>query len=122
MPHVTVEYSSNLEDVVNVRELVDGLHQTMIDSGLFDIAAIRTRALPRHVYRIADGNPDNIFLQVIARVRPGRTVEDRKKLGNSLLATARVALDAMPAPRPVAVGVEIHELDPDMLFRHITIK
>ncbi len=122
MPHVTVEYSSNLEDVVNVRELVDGLHQTMIDSGLFDIPAIRTRALPRHVYRIADGNPDNIFLQVIARIRPGRTVEDRKKLGNALLATAKAPLDALPAPRPVAIGIEIHELDPEMLFRHITIK
>jgi hypothetical protein len=24
--------------------------------------------------------------------------------------------------RPIALGVEIHEIDPEMLFRHITIK
>ena len=102
-----------------VRELIDGLHRTMIDSGLFEITTIRTRAEPRHVYKIADGNKDNVFLQVIARIRPGRSVEDRKTLGNALLANTRAALAALPA---VAIGVEVHELDPEMLFRHMTIK
>ena len=120
MPHVTIEYSSNLEDGVSVRRLVDELHKSVVDSGLFDLSAIRTRALPRAVYRIADGNPDNVFLHIIARIRAGRSVEDRKKLGNALLQTAKAALGANS--RPIALGVEIHEIDPEMLFRHITIK
>jgi 5-carboxymethyl-2-hydroxymuconate isomerase len=90
----------------------------MINSGLFDIATIRTRAEPRDIYVVADGRPENVFLQIIARIRPGRSVEDRKKLGNALLATAKTAL--APLPR-VAIGVEVHELDTDMLFRHMTV-
>ena len=81
---------------------------------------IRTRALPRTIYRIADGNPDNVFLHIIARIRAGRSVEDRKGLGNALLQTAKTVLGA--SSRPIALGVEIHEIDPQMLFRHITIK
>ncbi len=119
MPHILVEYSSNLEDSVSIRGLIDALHRTMAASGHFDLPAIRTRALPRSLYRIADGDPANVFLHIIARIRAGRSVEDRKKLGASLLDTAKAALGA-DSP-PIAMGVEIHEIDPEMLFRHITI-
>ncbi len=78
MPHVLVEYSSNLEDAVSIRELIDDLHITMIESGLFDLSAIRTRALPRSIYRIADGKPENVFLHIVTRIRSGRSVEERK--------------------------------------------
>ena len=120
MPHITIAHSSNLESTTSVRKLVDDLHRTVADSGLFEIPTIRTRALPHNVYRIADGNPENVFVHVIARIKAGRSVAERKKLGNTLLETARAALknDA----RPLALGVEIHEIDPEMLFRHITIK
>jgi 5-carboxymethyl-2-hydroxymuconate isomerase len=120
MPHITAEYSANLADRVSIRDLVDALHQTIVRSGLFDVPAIRSRALPREIYRIADGNPENTFLHVIARIRTGRSVEQRKELGGALLAAARKVLAG--DPRPIALGVEIHEIDPEMLFRHITIK
>ena len=120
MPHILVEYSSNLEDKVSVRKLVDALHITMIESGLFELSAIRTRALPRTTYRIADGRPENVFLHIVTRIRRGRSVEERKTLGNALLETAKKAI--ADDGRPIALGVEIHEIDPEMLFRHITIK
>ena len=120
MPHITVEFSSNLEDKVSIRRLVDALHTTVVASGLFDLATVRTRAAPRPIYRIADGKPENVFLHIIARIKSGRSVEERKALGEALLETTKTALGA--DSRPIALGVEIHEIDPEMLFRHITIK
>ena len=122
MPHITVEYSSNLENGVDVRRLIDDLHRTVVQSGLFEPAAVRTRAAPRSLYRIADGAPENVFLHITARIRAGRSAGDRKALGASLLQTAKDAIAAQPAPPPIAVTVEVHEIDPEMLFRHITIK
>jgi 5-carboxymethyl-2-hydroxymuconate isomerase len=122
MPHIMVEYSSNLERGISATTLIDGLHQTVIDSGLFEPAAVRTRALPRDIYLIADRAPENIFLHIIARIRAGRTTDERKSLGNSLLRTAREALAALPASTPIALTVEVQEIDPEMLFRHMTIK
>jgi 5-carboxymethyl-2-hydroxymuconate isomerase len=118
MPHVTAEYSKNLADSIDIGRLIQELHETMINSGLFEISTIRTRAEPREICVIADGRPENVFLQVTARIRPGRSEADRKKLGNALLATCQRALAALPR---VAIGVEVHELNPDMLFRHMTI-
>jgi 5-carboxymethyl-2-hydroxymuconate isomerase len=118
MPHITAEYSQNLADSVDIRRLVQELHETVINSGLFEVATVRTRAEPREIYVVADGRPENVFLQVIARIRPGRSVEERKQLGEALLTTCKRALAALPR---VAVGVEIHELNPEMLFRHMTV-
>ena len=67
MPHIIVEYSSNLENGVDVRRLIDGLHRTVVQSGLFEPAAVRTRAAPRSLYRIADGAPENVFLHITGR-------------------------------------------------------
>ena len=122
MPHIIVEYSSNLERGVDVRKLIDEVHQTVVESGLFEPAAVRTRAEPRSVYRIADGAPENVFVHIIARIRAGRTVGDRKALGNNLLQTARDVIAALPSSTPIALTVEVDEIDPEMLFRHMTIK
>jgi 5-carboxymethyl-2-hydroxymuconate isomerase len=122
MPHILVEYSSNLERGISVTALIDGLHRAVVQSGLFEPAAVRTRALPRDIYLIADRAPENVFLHIIARIRAGRTTDDRKSLGNSLLRTAKDALASLPASTPIALTVEVQEIDPEMLFRHVTIK
>jgi 5-carboxymethyl-2-hydroxymuconate isomerase len=122
MPHIMIEYSSNLEPQVNIAQLIKDLHKTVIDSGLCEPAAVRTRALPRQAYRIADGAPENIFMQVTARLRAGRTVADRKTLGNNLLAASKEAVASLSASTPIALTVEVQEIDPDMLFRYSTLK
>ncbi len=122
MPHILVEYSSNLAPQVEVKGLISALHRAVVESGLFEPAAVRTRALPRDIYLIADGSPENVFLHIIARIRAGRSIENRKALGESLLQAAKSALSALPPSTPIALSVEIHEIDPKMLFRHITLK
>ena len=54
MPHSTAEYSQNLADSVDIRRLVQELHETIINSGLFEVATVRTRAEPREMRRAAD--------------------------------------------------------------------
>ena len=111
MPHIIAEYSSNLEDTLDVQALVDALHQVMIDSGLADIAAIRTRAERRDLYRIADGSPQNGFVHIISRLRIGRSKEQLQKLADGLLAAADRMLESTYGKHPTMLAVEIHEID-----------
>jgi len=122
MPHILVEYSSNLAPQVEVRGLMGALHGAAVESGLFEPASVRSRALPRDIYLIADGAPENVFLHITARLRAGRSLENRKSLGESLLKAAKNAISALPPSTPIALSVEVHEIDPEMLFRHITLK
>ena len=72
MPHIIVEYSSNLDNAMDVQGLLNALHQAMIESGQAPLEGIRTRAERREHYCVADRNPDNAFVHIIVRMREGR--------------------------------------------------
>jgi 5-carboxymethyl-2-hydroxymuconate isomerase len=122
MPHILVEYSSNLEPHVSARQLVHDLHHAVIQSGIAEPRMVRTRALPRDIYLVASGAPENVFVHISARIRAGRSVEARRGLGERLLRTARDALAGLPPSTPIALSVEVDEIDPEMLFRHVTVE
>ena len=84
MPHVIVEYSDNLSDSVDLEALADNLHEVALASGLMDLAAMRTRFAPRHIYRIADRHPDNSFMHIVARLREGRDKNDLRALNSDI--------------------------------------
>ncbi len=122
MPHVIAEYSANLEDRLDVAALVADLHQAAIDSGIAELPAIRTRAVRREHTRVADGNPANGFVHIVARLRAGRSIDQRKHLGQMLLAAADKRLEAVYPTHPLGLTVEVHDIDPDMTFRRNTLR
>jgi 5-carboxymethyl-2-hydroxymuconate isomerase len=78
MPHIIAEYSANLEPALDPQGLIDELHEAAVASGIAEVAAIRTRAERRDVYRVADGRPEIGFVHVVARLRIGRPQEKLK--------------------------------------------
>lgn len=111
MPHVIVEYSGNLDGVLDVGKLLADLHQTVIDSGVADMAAIRTRAERREAFRVADGSAENAFVHVTMRLRIGRSEDVRTKLADALLAATDRNLQRAYAAHPTAITVEMEEID-----------
>lgn len=111
MPHIIVEYSANLDGSLDVQRLVHDLHQVVADSGVAEIAAIRTRAKRRDVYRVADGDPKNAFVHVTMRLRIGRSEEQRTQLADALLAATDRNLQRAYATHAIAIAVEMEEID-----------
>jgi 5-carboxymethyl-2-hydroxymuconate isomerase len=121
MPHIIVEYSGNLDDGLDIRALVDDLHQCAIDSRVADVAAIRTRAERRDVFKVADGDPANAFVHIVARLRIGRSEEQRRALADALLAVTDRQLQRADKTHPLAITVEIEEID-NITARRNTIR
>jgi 5-carboxymethyl-2-hydroxymuconate isomerase len=121
MPHIIAEYSANLEDSLDVQGLVDDLHQAAIDSQVAELLAIRTRAVRREFFRVADGKAANGFVHITARLRIGRSEEQRTRLGQLLLAAADNRLTNVYPAHPLGLTVEIHEIS-DMTFRRNTLR
>jgi 5-carboxymethyl-2-hydroxymuconate isomerase len=55
-------------------------------------------------------------------LRRGRSAESRKALGQALLAAADRLLTEVYTTHPIAMTVEVHEIDPDMTFRRNTLR
>lgn len=111
MPHLIVEYSTNLEKRISIRDLLKRVHEAALASGVFKIGGIRTRAEPRDLYIVADGDPDNAFIHVEGRIGKGRDAETRKRLAETLLGVLRDHTTSVFETTGLGLTVEIRELD-----------
>lgn len=121
MPHLTVEYSSNLDSRADVGQLCQRLLKVVLETGLFEIGAVRVRALRCEHYAIADRVPENAFVDLNFRIGAGRAAEDRKRAGEAIFAAASEALASLFETPHFALSLEIREIDPDFSWKRNAI-
>ncbi|MFN8061037.1 MAG: 5-carboxymethyl-2-hydroxymuconate Delta-isomerase [Vicinamibacterales bacterium] len=117
MPHLIIEYSSNLRPVLDVSRLVQRLHEAAIRTGIFPLGGVRTRAVAREHYRVADGHPDNAFVHAVLRVGSGRDLETRQRVGQQVFADLCGALATISDTQPLAISFEVEEIEPMLSYR-----
>jgi 5-carboxymethyl-2-hydroxymuconate isomerase len=117
VPHITVEYSANLEAAVSIAKLVEDVHRAVLATGTFKLGAVRTRAARRDVYAIADRDPQNAFINVIARIARGRPPEKRRGLAEAIMAVLDQETATLAASRGLALSVYVEEIDEEGALR-----
>jgi 5-carboxymethyl-2-hydroxymuconate isomerase len=117
MPHLIVEYSANLKNQIDIFKLVETVHHAALRTGVFEVAAIRTRAAGRDYYMIADGHRDNAFVAIFVRVAPGRPPETRRRVGQEIFDAACEFLKNVYETTPLAISLEVQEIDNTAAFR-----
>src|SRR5688572_33124611 len=104
MPHVIVEYSANLEGAVEVKALLQALHEAAIETGVFPAGGVRTRAERRDEYIVADGRPEAAFVHVMRRIGAGRDAATKKREANSGVAVPSEQPKPVHDPRSPAIS------------------
>lgn len=123
MAHFILEYSTNLKKTeINVDSLFEKLHRCAIDSTIFPVAGIRSRAIACDEYRIADGDPDLAFVNLSVKVGSGRSLETRKEVGKQLFDVLVEHLQPVIDSRYIGISFEMRELDPDVKFNKNNIR
>ena len=84
MPHQVIEYSANLEPTLRLPELIAALHETAASVEALPLAGLRTRAVRRDHYRIADDHPENGFVHVVLRIAHGRPLDVQQAAGTRI--------------------------------------
>ena len=122
MPHFSIEYSANLETHVDMAALCEHLRKAGIATGVFPLAGIRVRAIRCDHYAIADGNPEHGFIDISVRLRGGRPLDTRKAAAAEIFAAAEEFLANVIAERPIAVSLEMRDIDPELSPKLNTIR
>ena len=122
MPHITVEYSANLEDKVRIDGFLQVLQDAAFSTGVAELAGFRTRAERRDQYRVADGNPDNCFVAITVRVARGRSAEDLKNLLDTVTNAATAYLEPVFATAPISFSCEVQEIIPELRINKSNIR
>ena len=117
MPHLHIEYSANLEDALDVQALVNRIHETALETGIFPLGGVRTRAQARKYYRIANGDPRAGYIHMLVRIGSGRDFDVRRAAGEKIFAALCDFTDELYRSQPLALSFELHEIPPDMAWR-----
>ena len=121
MPHQIIEYSANLEADLDIDTLVQTMHDAAVGLDALPIGGIRTRAARRDVFRVADSHPDNTFINVTLRIAP-RPPEIKKEVGEQLFNALRQFVQRVFDERPMALSLEIQEIDAEFRWKHSNIR
>lgn len=122
MPHVTIEYSANVEQRLDIAELCAVALEAASSTGVLELAATRVRAVRCDHYAIADRHPDNSFIDVSLRMGRGRAENARAATGKALWDALRTYCAPLFETQYFALSVELREIDPVMSWKENGIK
>jgi 5-carboxymethyl-2-hydroxymuconate isomerase len=122
MPHVICEYSANLGDKIRIEALLETLHGAMMRTRVAELAGLRTRADRREHFRVADNDPANGFVNITVRVAKGRDAPTRRLVAETVFAAAAKHLEDVFATTPMALSVEVQEIDPEFRIHDSNIR
>ena len=109
MPHLTLEYTDNLD--FEVQPVLRALHEALVATGAVAMKGLKSRAVRRDQWRIADGNEGYAFAHLTIVVREGRPHEVRADIAERALA---VLQDAFRARREeggyLSLSVDVREM------------
>ncbi len=112
MPHLIVEYSANIEQALDLPVLMRALKEGAVATGVFPLGGIRVRGARRDHYDIADGDVDNAFVHLQARIGAGRDEATRSAAADALFAVLCDHLEGLYASRGLGISLEFVEIDP----------
>ena len=108
MPHLTLEYSDNIE--VDVQSLLARLHEEVVATGAINLKGIKSRAIRHTQYRIADGDPDYAFVHVGLLIREGRPIEIQKEATQRVMKVLKETFGHLFEKRKLSLTVDLKEM------------
>ena len=121
MPHFTIEYSANLDGLVDMGATVELVRKAAVQTGIFPLGGIRVRAVRCEHYAIADGRKNYGFLDMVLRLGEGRDLATRKKAGEHIFKALSAHLDPVFANSKFALSFDMQINDKETSWKRNNI-
>ena len=108
MPHLTLEYSDNIE--VDVQPLLARLHEEVVATGAINLKGIKSRAIKHTQYRLADGDSDYAFVHVSLLIREGRPIEVQKEATQRVMKVLKETFGSRFENGYLSLSVDLKEM------------
>ena len=115
MPHLVLEYSSNL--ALEVQPTLLRLNQALVASGHFEENAIKSRAVRLEDYLVGtQPQARRAFLHLRLAILTGRTLEEKKQVAD-ILGAAVQKEQRWPQDTQVQVTVDVVDMQRETYFK-----
>jgi 5-carboxymethyl-2-hydroxymuconate isomerase len=112
VPHIIIEYSEKLLADDEVLTMLQAVHRSIADSGLFKANQIKTRAYSfKEFTNAGESNP---YIHIQARIKIGRDADNKKRLGEVIL----MGFETLNIQASV-ITVEVIDMDRDSYGKYV---
>ena len=111
MPHFQLEYSSNLENILDMGALCEAIRAEAAQIDAFPIPGIRVRAIRVDHYAIADGSSAHGFIDLSVRLRAGRAQQVKEDAVQRIFDTLKSFVQPLMATQSIALSAEMRDID-----------
>lgn len=111
MPHFQIDYSANLEEVVDMSALCEVIRSAAADIDTFPTAGIRVRAIRVDHVAMADGDPKHGFIDLSVRLREGRPDAVKEDAITRIFAAMKGFVAPAMEHRSIALSAEMREIN-----------
>lgn len=111
MPHFHIDYSANLENVVDMGALCEVIRATAASIEAFPTAGIRVRATRADHVAMADGDAKHGFVDLSVRLRAGREEAVKQDAITRLFAALKDFMAPAMAAHSIALSAEMRDID-----------
>ena len=108
MPHLTLEYTDNLQ--FDVQSLLARLHDELVATGAVNLKGIKSRAIRLTDYRIADGDENYAFVHVGLLIREGRPIQVQQEATKRVMAVLKETFGHRYATGFLSLSVDLKEM------------
>lgn len=115
MPHVIIECSENIRFLVKPADITQIAHTTMIQSGLFNTADIKSRSHVAEDYLVGEKGNHGSFVHVTVYLLEGRSLLQKQNLSEALCAALQV-----PLKKVDQLSIDIRELTKDTYRKYVS--
>lgn len=117
MPHFVLEYSINSgETDQSIGKLFESLHEAALQTGIFSLKGIRSRAYACDQYRGNSDDHEHCFAHLELKVRADRSQQDLKHLASIIFERLKSHFETAIQDRDMALSFRITKLEPILKF------
>jgi 5-carboxymethyl-2-hydroxymuconate isomerase len=117
MPHLELQYTSNIAQEINFSVLFAELHRILAEVGGINIENCKSRAIKLDDYAIGSSEPDNAFVHVNLKFLVGRSEVLKQKIGQDILNALRDAYAPSIDEHNLQITVQIQDIQHETYFK-----
>lgn len=122
MPHFQIEYSANLEAVVDIGQLCEAIRAKAATIETFPMAGIRVRATRVDHVAMANGDAKHGFIDLSVRLREGRADDVKRDAIDQIFATLKEFMTPAMGSLSIALSAEMRDINADLSPKFGTIR
>lgn len=111
MPHLIVEFSSNIAEKQQFSSLFAKCHPLLVQGLPTQLSHCKSRAIEYDHYWIGNGDTKNGFIHANLKILPGRTPETLNQVAETLMAVFKAHFAESMRILDLQITLEVSELD-----------